>query len=95
MEKTVEINLFLFGKPEWESEGKVNPRTIKSKGDELKLRMYEIANSLQKLCDNGWGYDAGLYDLMLFKNTSKTEAEKELAKLGIDAEVIELEDCND
>ncbi|MFH1391800.1 MAG: hypothetical protein ABIH20_05800 [Candidatus Diapherotrites archaeon] len=95
MEKTAEINLFLFGKPEWEFEGKVNPETIKSKGDELKSRMYEIADSLQKLCDNGWEYDVGLYDLMLFKNTSKTEAERELAKLGIDAEVLELEDWND
>jgi len=32
----VEIMVYLFGKPEWEFGGEVDPKAIKAKGDELK-----------------------------------------------------------
>ncbi|HZX19412.1 MAG TPA: hypothetical protein VFF13_00165 [archaeon] len=87
MEKTASINIYLFGKPEWEFGEKINPEILKSKGNELKARLHEIGNNLQKLCDNGLEYDLSLYDIMLTKNTSKIAAEKELRKLGINEEV--------
>ena len=92
MEKTVSISIFLFGKPEWEFGGKFNPEEIRSKGDELKARLYEIAGNLEKLSENGWDYELTLYDVSLTKNMSKTAAKKELTKLGIDEEIEEFEE---
>ncbi|MCR4368559.1 MAG: hypothetical protein NUV67_01490 [archaeon] len=92
--KTSEVILYLFGKPEWEFQGNVTPETIRKKGDELKVRLHEIAADLEKLCENGWDYEAGLYDIMLFKSISKTKAERELAGLGIDADVHMLDDLD-
>lgn len=90
--KFVEISIYLFGKPEWEFGGKVTPKTIKAKGDELKTRLYKIADDLKKLTDNGWDCVPTLYDITLTKNISKSAAEKELKKLGVDAEIIVLDD---
>lgn len=90
--KFVEINLHLFGKPEWEFGGKVNPKTIKAKGDELKDRLYTIADNLKRLTDNGWSYEATLYDIILTKSISKFVAQTELKKLKIKAEIMVLDD---
>ena len=92
VEKTVEVNLWLFGKPEWESGDKIDPELLRRKGDELKERLYEIADNLQKLSANGWDYDMRLYDIGAYKSTSKSRAVVELKKLGIDEEVFEWED---
>ena len=88
----VEVMIYLFGKPEWEFGGEINPKIIKAKGDELKERLYGIADNLQKLLDNGWDCVPTLYDLSLTKNISKATAEKELKKLGINEELIVLND---
>ncbi|MFH0715064.1 MAG: hypothetical protein V1847_04690 [Candidatus Diapherotrites archaeon] len=93
MEKTVTISLYLFGKPEWEfGDKKFGPKVIQSKGNELNARLHEIADNLQKLSANGWEYELCLYDISLWKNCSKTAAEKELRSLGIREEVVELEE---
>ena len=84
--------MWLFGKPEWELKEKINPEIIKSKGDELKERLYEVADNLQKLSDNGWDYELCLYDINLSKNTSKKDAENELTNLGINEEVYEQDE---
>ncbi len=78
--KFVEIQMYLFGKPEWEFNGEITPRKIKVKGDELKTRLYKIADDLKKLSDNGWVCEPTLYDIILTKNISKSAAEKELKK---------------
>ncbi len=90
--KFVEINMYLFGKPEWEFGGKVNPKLIKEKGDELKERLYKIADDLKKLTDNGWDFEPTLYDIILTKDITKSTAEKELKKLKIKAEIMVLDD---
>ena len=92
MEKIASINIYLFGKPGWEFASEVTSETIRLKGDELKARLYEVADNLQKLCDNGWKYEFGLYDIMLTKNISKAAAKRELAKLGIEEEIIEFDE---
>jgi hypothetical protein len=89
--KLVEVNLYLFGKPEWEFNGNITPEGIKAKGDELKERLYKIADDLKKLTDNGWDYEPTLYDISLTKNTTKIAAKKELKKLKINTEVITWE----
>jgi len=90
--KFVEIQMYLFGKPEWEFGGKVTPKIIKAKGDELKERLYKISDDLKKLKDNGWEYEPTLYEIILTKNISKSAAEKELKKLKIKAEITVLDD---
>jgi hypothetical protein len=90
--KFVEVQLYLFGKPEWEFGGKINPKILKKKGDELKERLYKISNDLKKLTDNGWDYEPTLYDITLTKNTSESAAKKELKKLKIKSEIIVLDD---
>ncbi len=92
MGKTAEIHIYLFGKPEWEFGGEISPETIKSKGDEIRARLYEAADNLKKLSGNGWEHELCLYDIMLAKSTSKAAAEKELAEFGIEEEVFELEE---
>ena len=92
LKKTVEISLFLFGKPEREFEDKVNSEVIKAKGDELRKRLHEIAINFEKLSKNGWEPNMNLYDISFFKEISEKTAEKELKKLGIDAEVHECDD---
>ncbi|MFA6268815.1 MAG: hypothetical protein WCW13_05330 [archaeon] len=90
--KFVEVQLFLFGKPEWEFNGKFTPKIIKAKGDEIKERLYKIAEDLKKLTDNGWDYEPTLYDITFTKNIPKSTAEKELKKLGVQAEITLFED---
>jgi len=88
----IEINMHLFGKPEWEFGGKVSPKTIREKGDELKERLYKISKDLQKLLDSGWDCQSTLYDLSLTKDISKSEAKQELKKLGVEAEIFVFDD---
>lgn len=95
LKKTVEINLHLFGKPEWEFGEEINPQIIKAKGEELKERLYQIATNFEKLCKNGWEPSMTLYDVIFYKKTTKAAAEKELKKLEIDEEVQELDDEQD
>ena len=88
----VEVELYLFGKPEWEFDGKVNPKTIKAKGDELRKRLCEVANNLEKLSDKGCDYESTLYEIILTKDISKSAAKKELKEMGISAEVHVMEE---
>lgn len=87
-----EISIHLFGKPEWELGDACTPKDLQSKGDELKARLYEIADAVQKLTANGWDCQMALYDLLLYKSVPKTVAEKELKKLGINQELCQLMD---
>ena len=84
--------MHLFGKPEWEFGEDINPQAIRAKGDELKERLHQIATNFEKLSKNGWEPNMTLYDIMFYKEMSKTAAEKELKKLGIDEEIYEWED---
>jgi len=88
------INLFLFGKPEWEFEGKISVKGLKSKGNELKSRLHDIADAVQKLLAENWECELTLYGLLLYKDISKAKAQKELDRLGIkDASLLEDEEC--
>lgn len=89
-----EISLWLFGKPEWEIDTeKATPKGLRKLGVELKERLEETAGVLEKLQKNGWENAGGLYDLFMFKDISKKEAQAELRKLGIKGiEVMETEE---
>ncbi|HLD58217.1 MAG TPA: hypothetical protein VI977_01070 [archaeon] len=89
------ISICLFGKPEWEFNGKISPEKIRRKGDELKLRLYAIADALEKLSAQKWEHELALYDVFLTKGISKKAAEKELKKLSIKENACILEDEED
>jgi hypothetical protein len=100
---TVEISVFLFGKPAWEIEGfeggELNEaliEQIRKKGKELNQNLDEAADTLKQLLNNGWKGTGTLYDVSMFKDSSLGEARRELAKMGLDPELaIEFEDDDD
>jgi len=86
----ISINVFLFGKPGWEFGEKVFAEEIRSKGGELKSRLDEVAEVINKLSKSKWEYELTLYDIIFYKYISKAAAEKELKMLGIKKELCNL-----
>lgn len=91
MERIVSLTVHLFGKPEWEFD-KINPKTVRAKADELKERLQQVADVMEKLSKKKWSYEFTSYDIIFDKNIAKKEAEKELKGLGIKKEVYEFEE---
>ena len=100
---TVEIGVFLFGKPAWEINGFEGADLddeligrIREKGKDLNESLNEAADILKKLLQNGWNGTGTLYDVSLFKDISLGEARKELAQLGLDPDMaFEFDDDED
>ena len=86
------ISIWLFGKPEWEFNGKVSAKEIKSKGEELKNRLKEVSETMEKLLSAGWDYEMTLYDLQFYKNISKKNAEKELKRLDLNKDAYQVDE---
>lgn len=87
-----DISIWLFGKPAWEFNENVTSKEVRLKGEELKERLYEVAEKIDKLTTAGWSFEMTLYDLQFSKEISKKQAEKELKRLGIDEEVQEWDE---
>ena len=100
---TVEVSIFLFGKPAWEIEGLENGELnnalieeIRAKGKELNASLDMAADTLTKLMKKGWEGEGTLYDVSLFKDIPLGEARRELAAMGLDPDLaFELEDDDD
>jgi hypothetical protein len=93
---TVEIVLWLFGKPEWEIDTeKASPKDILNLGKDLEKRLCDVASMMKKLANNKWNISGGLYDIMYFKNISKKEATIELKSIGISPKNVCLEEIED
>ena len=88
----VEADLFLFGKPAWELDmEEASAEEIRKKGDEIKERLYRIAEIMEKLERAGWErYSASLYSISFYKEINEEEAKEELRRLGIDPEEVSL-----
>jgi hypothetical protein len=87
------IDIWLFGKPEWEMDfDKATPQDIKDLGENLKDRLCRIAEIVEKLENNGWCRSAGLYNLYLYKDVKKELVGEELEKLGIGEKEVSVED---
>jgi len=97
---TVEVSIYLFGKPAWEIEdfegGELDEaliEKIRKKGKELSQSLDEVADTLTRLMKKGWDGTGTLYDVSLFKDMSLGEARKELAEMGLDPSLaFEFED---
>jgi len=88
----VEVDLFLFGKPEWEMNmEEVSAEEIREKGEELKERLNRIAEIMEKLENAGWERaGASLYSISFYKDIAIEDAKEELRQLGIDPEEVGL-----
>ncbi|MCW3132040.1 MAG: hypothetical protein N2V73_04925 [Candidatus Methanospirare jalkutatii] len=88
----VEVDLFLFGKPEWEMNmEEVSASEIREKGEELKERLHRIAEIMEKLENAGWERaGASLYSISFYKDIAIEDAKEELRQLGIDPEEVGL-----
>jgi len=88
----VEVDLFLFGKPEWEMNiEEVSASEIREKGEELKERLNRIAEIMEKLQNAGWERaGASLYSISFYKDIAIEDAKEELRQLGIDPEEVGL-----
>ncbi len=92
----VEINVHLFGKPEFELDlEKANPEDIKALGEELKERLRRAGEIVEKLEQNGWERNAGMYDITFYKKIKLDEAKEELKKLGISEDEVSLDDFDE
>ena len=87
---SVEISIFLFGKPAWEIdelEGNQLDQTfsnvLRALAEDLRSRLLEIARAHELLVRNGWEAYGGLYEILYYKDISRDQAEKELEELGI------------
>lgn len=100
---TVEVSVFLFGKPAWEIDGfeggELNEamiQQIRKKGKELSESLDGVANTLAQLMKKGWEGCGTLYDVSLFKDVALGEARRELAEMGVDPDLaFEFEDDDD
>jgi len=88
----VEVDLFLFGKPEWEMNmEEVSASEIREKGEELRERLSRIAEIMEKLENAGWERaGASLYSISFYKDIAIEDAKEELRQLGIDPEEVSL-----
>ena len=88
----VEVDLFLFGKPEWEMNmEEVSASEIREKGEELRERLNRIAEIMEKLENAGWERaGASLYSISFYKDIAVEDAKEELRQLGIDPEEVGL-----
>lgn len=87
------IDIWLFGKPEWEMDlDKATPQDLKDLGENLRDRLGRISEIVEKLENNGWDRGAGLYNLYLYKGIKKELVRDELEKLGIEEKEVNIED---
>ncbi len=89
----MEIDIFLFGKPEWMIDlNKATAENLRDLGSEIKERLDKVSFIIEKLENNGWERSAGLYDIFLYKDIDMEKVRKELESLGIDEKYISIRD---
>ncbi len=89
----MEINIFLFGKPEWEIDlDKATIENIRDLGSKIKERLDKISIIIGKLENNGWTRSTGLYDIFLYKDIGLEDGKKELESLDISEDLISIRD---
>lgn len=89
----MEIDIFLFGKPEWMIDlDKATAEDIRNLGVHIKERLDKISTIVDKLENNEWGRSAGLYDLFFYKDIDLDCGKKELVSLDIDDKCISIRD---
>jgi hypothetical protein len=95
----VNVCLPLYGDPGRElGDGPLRPQQLRTLGDELRERLSQAAETLEKLAADGWSAQAVAYDALLTHSAVQTreEAEARLRALGIDpAGLMIVEELDD
>ncbi len=89
----LEINLYLFGKPQWELSTKnITAHTLHKKALALSQRLQRAAHITKKLQANGWSVFLDTYSLIFYHEsiTTQKEAKKLFKKLGISLRKTEI-----
>ena len=91
---SVSLSLFLYGKPgqELDEGGEVTPEQLRALGKDLRARLEQAAEIVEKLSGAGWEAQMGLYDVMLYNPYVRTEADvrTRLDGLGIDPDEVSI-----
>ncbi len=98
-DRMISISIHLYGKPPWdmdiENTTYVDPEMVRRQGDYLKEHLHTAADAAQKLQETGWELAdcvGAVYDLYFSKDVSKRAAKKELKALGIDIQLVHIEE---
>ena len=90
----IEVNIPLFNIAAIElqitGESVDNPELFRLKGEELRERMYMVAEISEKLIKNKWRIVCEIFNLIAYKDEIKSvsEAKSQLKKLGIKTEYL-------
>lgn len=89
----IRANIPLFEEFEEElgSEKMGNTDELRDMGKRFKGRLDVIAKLLDVLEKKGWTWTTGTRDIILYKNITKKNAEKEFAALKIPEGIIEID----
>jgi hypothetical protein len=96
---SVTLTIYLFGKPgmELEEGAEVTPEQLRALGDDLRARLHETAEVVEKLTNAGWQAEMLLYDVMFSHPyvTSAVQAEEKLHELEIDPDKLCIDEWED
>ncbi len=93
MKKTTEINIYLFGKPEWELQHckyDTSVECLRMLGKNLHERLDRISVIVEKLNSIGMSETFGLYDIMYFTDDSEEIVKEKLKELDIKEDEVSL-----
>ncbi len=68
-----------------------NLNELKLWAEQIKKRVDTVSGLLALLEKHGWSWTTGSRDIILYKNTTKKEAQEEMKKLKIPEGIIELD----
>lgn len=68
-----------------------NTNELRAIGTDFKKRIDTVSGLLDVLEKHGWNWTTGSRDIILYKNTAKKDAEKELATLHIPQGIISFD----
>jgi hypothetical protein len=98
VEKISKFSLMLFGKPAWEIDGleaevdfKVLEK-INALGKDLQGRLQWVSLIGKELLKHGWDAFGTLYDIEFYKPIPFETARQELKDLGLDSQMLGLEE---
>jgi hypothetical protein len=93
------LSMWLFGKPGQElREGEdVSPEELRALAADMQGRLTLAADVVEKLTGSGWSAHMALYDVHFTHPyiNSQVQAEEHLLKLGIDPDVVFIDEFED
>ena len=94
---SVSVEIYLWGKPEWELPAEINDKVLLNAGNQFKEYLGKIAKNVAILQKNGWEIELGLYDLFCSKSgiDTKKDVMKEFKRLELDSKDFLIDEYED